>query len=231
MKIHLQYKIDKMTNNENLQKNVLEAIKWEPLLNESEISVTAKDGVVTLTGTVDNYVKKIEAESATKNVVGVKAIVEKIEIKFDDTIKRTDNEIAEEILNIFKWNLSVPDNKIQVKVECGLVTLDGELNSNYQKIAAKNSIVNLVGVIGVVNNIVIKSESHKEIEKSDIERALLRNWSLHNQNINVKVSGNRVILNGTVHSFYQKYEAGCIVWNAPGVWTVDNELEVEYNFL
>ena len=218
-----------MKNNEELQKDVQNAIKWEPLLNAAEIGVTAKDGVVTLTGTVDGYIKKIEAENAAKNVSGVKAVVEKIEINFGGYGKKNDNEIAKEVLNAYKWNWEVPEDKVKVKVENGWVTLEGQLEWNYQKEAAKKAVNTLDGVMGVTNNITIKSETHDEVEKKDIENALERNWSIDDTEIKVKVSGNTVTLNGTVESFYQKDEAERIAWNAPGVWNVDNELVIEYD--
>ena len=218
-----------MKTNEELQKDVQDAIKWEPLLNAAEIGVTAKDGVITLTGTVDSYTKKSEAEDAAKNVAGVKAVVEKIDIKFGSTWQKDDNEIAKEVLNAIKWNWEVPDNKVKVKVEDGWVTLEGELHWNYQKEAAKRLVNNQVGVKGVTNKITIKSETHDEIEKEEIESALMRNGSIDNEDIRVKVSGNRVTLNGTVNSFYQRDEAERIAWNAPGVSTVDNELVIDYD--
>jgi osmotically-inducible protein OsmY len=116
-----------------------------------------------------------------------------------------------------------------VKVEKGWVTLEGELNWNYQKLAAKDLVKNLLGVTGVSNNITIKSETKGQIEKKDIENALRRNWSLGDKNIQVKVSGHNVTLTGAVTSWPQKDCAGQIAWNAPGVWTVDNELFVEFD--
>jgi len=217
-----------MKNNEELQKDVQDAIKWEPLLNAAEIGVTAKDGVITLTGIVDSYSKKSEAEDAAKDVAGVKAVVEKIEIKFGTSDRKDDNEIANEVLSAFKWNWEVPSEKVKVKVEDGWVFLDGELNWNYQREAAKKAVSKLAGVKGVSNNITIKSETHDQIEKGDIERAFSRNSSLDDKDVKVKVSGNSVTLNGTVNSWYQKDEAGRIAWNAPGVWAVDNELVVDY---
>jgi osmotically-inducible protein OsmY len=218
-----------MKNNAALQKDVMDAIKWEPLLNAAEIGVTAKDGIVTLTGTVDNYFKKSEAETAAKNVSGVKAVVESIVIKFPDSAaKKDDNDIAKEIIDAWKGDWLVPEEKIKVKVENGWVTLEGELEFNYQKEAAKNSIKNLAGVTGVSNHISIKSESHDQLEKGDIEKALRRNWSIDHEDIEVEVSGHKVTLTGTVDSVYQKDQAAGIAWNAPGVWNVDNELVVEY---
>jgi len=95
-----------MKNNEILQKDVQEAIKWEPLLNAAEIGVIAKDGVITLSGTVDSYAKKLEAEHAAKNVAGVKAVVEKITVKFGSSWNKTDNEIASEVLNVWRQGKS-----------------------------------------------------------------------------------------------------------------------------
>jgi osmotically-inducible protein OsmY len=216
-----------MKNNADLQKDVMEAIKWEPLLNAAEIGVTAKDGIVTLTGTVDNYFKKSEAETAAKNVAGVKAVVENIVIKFaDSAAKKDDNDIAKEIIDAWKGDWQVPQEKIKVKVENGWVTLEGELQWNFQKEAAKNTTKNLLGVTGVSNHISIKSESHDRLEKKEIESALKRNWSIDDKDIDVKVSDHKVTLSGTVNSLYQKDEAAGIAWNAPGVWTVDNELIV-----
>ena len=220
-----------MKTNEELQKDVQNAIKWEPLLHAAEIGVSVKDGVVTLTGIVDGYAKKTEAENATKNVKGVKVVVEKIEVKYDSSYdKKDDNDIANEILNAFLWNWQVPNDKVKVKVEKGWVTLEGELNWNYQKTAAKDAVSKLMGVVGVANNITIESISKDVVEKEDIENALNRNWSLSSEEINVHVSDHIVTLTGTVSSWYQKDEAARIAWNAHGVWMVDNELEIEYEY-
>jgi osmotically-inducible protein OsmY len=167
-----------------------------PLLNAAEIGVSAKDGVVTLTGTVDSYAKKTEAEDAAKNVKGVKAVVEDIEIKFASTWKKTDSEIANEVINALQLDWAVPKEKVKVKVEDGWVTLEGELPWNSQKDSAKKKVRSLAGVKGVMNYITIKTENTDDVEKLNIENALKRNWSIDNQHIRVKVSGNNVTLNG-----------------------------------
>jgi osmotically-inducible protein OsmY len=219
-----------MKSNEELQKDVMDAIKWEPLLNAAEIGVTAKDGVVTLSGIVNNYSKKAEAEHAAKNVSGVNAVVEKIEIKFDSNEKKNDNNLADEIVHSLKSKWDIPDNKIKVKVENGWITLDGELHWNYQKQTAVRSINSISGITGITNNIVIKSEIHDGIEKKDIELALLRNWAIDDSDIKVSVEDNVVNLSGKVDSWYQKDEAGRIAWNAPGVSKVRNEIIVDFDF-
>ncbi|HCN84285.1 MAG TPA: ornithine aminotransferase [Sphingobacteriaceae bacterium] len=217
-----------MKSNQDLQKDVQDAIKWEPLLNAAEIGVIAQNGVVTLTGIVNSYAKKLEAEKAAKNVSGVKAVVEEITINYGSYGKKTDKDIADDVLAALKMNWEVPDEKVKIKVENGRVTLEGELKWNYQKEAAKKAIKYLVGITGITNNIQIKSEMIDAVEREDIECALERNWSIDDDDIQVKVSGNNVSLNGTVGSLYQKDEAERIVWNAPGVWSVDNELLVDY---
>ena len=218
-----------MKTNEQLQKDVQEAIKWEPLLNAAEIGVIVKDGIVTLTGTVDTYGKKSEAEDAAKNVSGVKAVLEKIEIKSASSFNKTDADIAKEIISAFKWNWQVPDDKVKVRVEKGWVNLEGVLEYNYQREAAKNAVIRLIGVTGVSNDITIKSEAADAVEKTAIERALGRNWSINKDDINVNVKGHNVTLTGRVGSIYQREEAGRIASNDPGVWSIDNELTVAYD--
>ena len=220
-----------MKSNQTLQEDVENAIKWEPLMHAAEIGVTAKEGVVTLTGKVDSYAKKTEAENATKRVLGVKAIVENIEVHFANSWDKDDNEIATEVLNAFKLSWEVPDDKLMVKVENGWVSLSGELPWNYQRETAKRLAGNCQGVKGVINNMTIKSESQNTIEKRLIERALNSNWSIADEEIDVEVDGTTVTLTGTVSSWYQKDEAGRIAWNTPGIWNVKNELEVDYYYM
>ena len=216
-----------MKTNSELQTDVQNAIKWEPLLDAAEIGVTAKEGVVSLTGVVDSYAKKLEAENAAKRVIGVKALVEKIEVKFPNSWTKSNVEIANEVINALKSNWSIPNDKVTVKVEDGWVTLEGDLPWNFQREDAKKAVNYLAGVKGVTNNIKIKSEIHDTIEKNDVEAAIARSWSINDNNITVKVSGKTVTLSGTVTSWYQKEEAARMAWNTPGIWMVNNELEVE----
>jgi osmotically-inducible protein OsmY len=217
-----------MKTNEELQKDVQDAIKWEPLLNAAEVGVTVKDGVVTLSGTVDTFAKKEEAEKATKKVAGVKAVVEEIQVKSFSTSKKNDEDIAAEVLSALKYSWQIPHDKVQVKVENGWVTLFGELDWNFQKEAARTATANLPDVKWVTNNISIKSEIAANVEKKDVENALKRNWTLEDKNIIVSVFDNKVTLSGTVHSWYQKDEASRIAWNAPGITNVDNKLTVDF---
>jgi osmotically-inducible protein OsmY len=219
-----------MRNNEDVQKDVQSAIKWEPLLHAAEIGVTVKDGIVTLTGTVDSYTKKQEAENAAKGVHGVNAIVEKLVVNFGSHWKKDDNDIAKEILSAFKWDWQVPNDCVKVTVENSWVTLDGELTWNFQREAAKKTAGSQEGVKGIINHIKLKSETKDILEKEAVDQALARNWSIDMSAINVSVSANVVTLTGTVNSIYQKEQAERLAWNAPGVWAVNNQLEVEFEY-
>jgi osmotically-inducible protein OsmY len=219
-----------MKSNQVLQSDVQDAIKWEPLLHAAEIGVTAQDGVVSLTGVVDSYAKKLEAETAAKKVIGVKALIENIEVKFPSSWTKTNLEVANAVLAALNSNWSVPKDKVTVKVEDGWVTLEGQLPWDFQREAAKSAVNFLSGVKGVTNNIKIKSESHNAIEQKEVEDAIGRSWSVDDSDINVSVSGSTVTLSGTVNSWYQKEEAGRIAWNTPGIWHVENELAVDYYY-
>jgi osmotically-inducible protein OsmY len=215
-----------MKSNEVLQQEVQDAIKYEPLLHAAEIGVIVRDGVVTLTGTVDSFLKKVEAETAAKNVAGVKAVAENIKIHFESAFIKNDTEIANEIINAWRWNGDVPDDKLKVKVENGWVTIEGQVEWNYEKEAAKKSVEKLFGVVGVSNEIEVKSNYNDAVEETAIQRAFSRSWTLNDNNIHVKVDHNNVKLTGTVSSLYQKDEAANLAWKTLGVTSVTNELAI-----
>jgi osmotically-inducible protein OsmY len=129
---------------------------------------------------------------------------------------------------VLDWQ--VPNDKVKVKVENAWVTLEGELEWNYEKEAAKKALSNVTSVKGVTNNIHITSSILHSIELRDIENALERSWALDSSGIKVKLDGHKVVLNGTVESIYQKEEAGRVAWNAPGVRNVENNLFVDYDY-
>jgi osmotically-inducible protein OsmY len=217
-------------SNEGLQKDVQDAIKWEPLLNAAEIGVIAKDGVITLTGTVDSYSKKLEAEDAAKSVKGVKAVIVKIDVKLSsDWEKKDDSVIASEILSAAQWNWEIPKGKVKAKVENGWVTLDGVVEFNYQRDAIEDLVKNHSGITGITDNITIEA-SDDQVEEEAIEKALRRNWFIDDSEIEVHVSNHDVTLTGSVESWYERNKAARIAWNAPGVWSVNNQLVVEYDY-
>lgn len=218
-----------MKSNEELQNNVINAINWEPLLKAAEIGVMVKDGIVTLTGSVNTYAKKAEAEQAAKNVAGVRTVFEDIQVVCNEKDKRTDTEIITTIVNTLKWHWDIPTEKVTAVVENCWVFLSGELEWHYQKEAAKSALSNLIGIIGITNNITVKNSFIDVIDPKEIEIAIERNGSINNKDIAVYVHDNVVILKGHVDSWHQKSEAGRIAWNAPGIKQVQNNLHVDFD--
>jgi Predicted periplasmic or secreted lipoprotein len=219
-----------MKTNEELRDDVMEEIKWDPELLSvaTEIGVAAKDGVITLSGAVDSYRKKISAERAAQKVSGVKVVACDIEVRVGALGKRTDTEVAEAVRNALRWNSTVNDYKIGVKVDNGWVYLDGTVDWEYEKRYAQQSVEDLVAVRGVTNNIVIQS---KPIDTKDIHRkissAYHRSATIDSSSIKIETDGNKVTLRGKVRSLAERKEAENIAWTAPGVRSVDNQIEID----
>jgi osmotically-inducible protein OsmY len=210
---------------EEIQKNVLEQFKYDPRISPSEIGVTVKDGVVTLLGTVENYTKKWSAEEIALRVAGVKAVVNKLEVKLPSSAVRTDEEIAKAAKQALESSWEIPAS-VKVSVEKGWLTLHGEVEWHYQKEAAERKVRDIVGVRGVINQIEIKPKVKPDDVKRRIESALIRTAETDAKNIQVEVKDGRVVLRGRVHSWYEKEEAKREAWLAPGVREVVDELVI-----
>src|SRR5262245_20107025 len=134
-----------------LRDDVQRELEWEPAVNPEEIGVTVKDGVVTLTGHVSRFPEKWEAERAAQRVAGVKAVANDIEVRLPVDSERTDEDLARAAVNALEWDTSVPENRVKITVENGWITLTGQVDRQYQKLAAEQAVHRLVGVRGVTN--------------------------------------------------------------------------------
>jgi osmotically-inducible protein OsmY len=217
-----------MTQNEDLRKNIIDAITWEPLLHGSSINAEVMNGVVTLTGLVDSYPKKMEAEKVAKTLNGVKAIVENINVADQTTWNKIDDvTLADTVIKTLEWNWKVPKEKIKITVERGWVTMEGQLNWNYQKEEALSALLNIQGVQGITNKIEIIPLLTIPLQKRIIEQHISKSWALQSCDVRVEVYGTNVSLIGTVGSIYQKEEAGRIAWSTFGISALENKLLIK----
>ena len=215
-----------MKTDSQLQMSVIDELKWEPSVSHEHIGVAVTNGIVTLTGNVPTFIEKHNAVQAAQRVLGVKAIVEKIEVKLPGSLVRNDEDIAKAIVTQFEWSTLVPHQKIQVKVSNGWVTLVGEVPWEFQRKAAENLVRELAGVKFISNKIEIKPKLEAADLKIKIEKALLRAAERESKQINVNVSGSEVVLSGTVRSFAEMKAVEGAAWGAPGVTVVQDNLKV-----
>ena len=209
----------------SLQQAVLDELEWEPSVNAAQIGVTAKDGVVTLTGDVKSYAEKWAAERAARRVYGVKGIAEEIKVRYPfDRVDDTD--IAQNALQALSLDIEVPTNKVAVKVENGLVYLSGTLDWHFQRSAAEADVRKLKGVIGVVNDIVIRPNVEASDVRAKLKAAFARNAEIEEDNIVVTVDGGKVTLSGRVDTWGQDSLAVDTAWSAPGVTQVEDRLSI-----
>ena len=217
-----------MISDLQLRQDVLDELEFEPSVNAAHIGVAANRGVVTLTGFVANYAEKAAAERAVRRVKGVKAIAEEIEVRLPSDTKRSDDEIAARAVEILKWQVGFPADRLAVKVEKGIVTLTGDVDWQYQKADAEHVVHKLSGVIDVLNQIRIAAPVRASEIKEKIQKALQRSAEVEASGITVQTEGGRVVLSGKVRAWYERDIAERAAWSAPGVTEVQDHLTIEF---
>lgn len=215
-------------SDEEIQRDVLDELGWEPRVQPNEIGVAVQEGVVTLRGWVDNYAKKWSAERAAHRVNRVRAVANDIEVRLPTSAERTDPEVAAAVNRALEWDAFVPVANLDVTVSNGWVVLRGEVEWEYQRRATEQAVRRLSGVRGLTNGISVRPPDEPQPDELSerIQSALVRSVETDAARINIQIQGDSVILAGTVRSWLEREEAERVAWSAPGVTHVDNHITV-----
>lgn len=215
-----------MSPDHQLRKAVLEQLDFDPSINSSHIGVTARNGIVTLSGHVPSFGEKRAAEAAAGRVKGVKVVIDWLEVEIPTRSRTSDEEVAERAYARLASNASVPLDRIRLSVEKGVVTLRGDVTWNYQRREAEEDIHKLAGVRGVNNDIVIRSAVEPQKVREKVHAALARIAPGETDTIEVQAEGGRVTLRGTVNSWHEKALIESAAWTVPGVTEVVDGISV-----
>lgn len=212
----------------DIQHDVMDELSWDPHVTVSDIGVSVKEGVVTLTGVVESYLVRLAAQNAALRVKGVHAVANEIDVRLHTAAERTDSDLALAALYALKWDAAIPTDKLDVTVSRGYVILKGEVEWPFQREAAERVVRRLAGVKGVTNWITVAAHATPSDIKQRIEKALVRSAETDAHRITVEVRGHTAILKGTVRSYAEKVAAERTALSAPGITTVNNQVKISY---
>lgn len=216
----------KLTDSQ-IQQAVLRQLRWDTRVDETDIGVEVRGGVVTLTGTVSNWAKRLAAQEAAHRVAGVLDVANDVQVKIPGIAGRSDTEIAQAVRHALEWNVLVPDERIRSSVSEGWVTLEGDVDFWAQRDDAEAAVRNLTGVFAVTNRIEIKPPKTVSVDvQKAIEEALDRQAAREAKRIKLEVQDGRVSLTGTVHSWAEREAVVGAARGTSGVRRVDDHLQI-----
>ncbi len=209
-----------------LKRHIEEQLNLDPMIDEASIGVSVSDAVVTLHGDVHSYSERYAVEEVVMRIRGVRALVNELEVKLPTDSQRRDEDIARTAASVLLWHAAIPEDRIQVGVSSGWLTLRGEVDWHYQRVAAERALRDLMGVRGVSNQITVTNKALKGEIRERIHEALKRNAIINAQGVRVAVEGDKAVLSGTVQTLEKRMEAERAAWNVPGIAQVDNKIRV-----
>ena len=216
-----------MKSDIELKEAVLNELKWDPSINASRIGISLEDGIATLNGEVESYAEKVAALHAASRVFGVRGVADEVKVKLPDYDEWTDADIARSAANALAWTATVPSDCVKAVVENGWLTLEGEVNWQFEKDAAEEAVRSLRGIVGISNDVVVRPLIEELDVKDKIEKGFERHAHIDANNIRVKTKGTKIVLHGTVSSCFERKEAERIAWATPGVTEVEDDLIVD----
>jgi osmotically-inducible protein OsmY len=209
-----------------IRDDVIKELRWDPQITDPDaIGVAVTDGAVTLTGHVATYAQRLAAAKAAERVYGVKAVANDLKVKLSGA-PRDDTDIARAIAHVLEWNVQVPEGKVHARVQDGWVTLEGEVEYDYQRHEVERMVRNVRGVTGVTDLIAVKPPVSPDKVQAVIEDAFKREAEIDARHVRVEVSDHTAKLYGHVHSLHEAAAARAAAASAPGVGTVESHLVV-----